>query len=94
VFSKEASNTLPPRRFYNHKIQIDGPKGVESLGYSALRHQSTEELLQIKKFLKENLQKGFIEASQAPYSLPTLFVRKPNGGLRFCIDFRKLNDLI
>ncbi len=94
VFSKEASNTLPPRRFYDHKIQIDGPKGVESLGYSTLRYQSTKELLQIKKFLKKNLQKGFIEASQAPYSLPTLFVRKPNKGLRFCIDFRKLNDLI
>ncbi len=63
VFSKEASNTLPPRRFYNYKIQIDGPKGVESLGYSALYYQSIKELLQIKKFLKENLQKGFIEAS-------------------------------
>jgi hypothetical protein len=38
VFSKEASNILPPRQFYNYKIQIDGPKGVESLGYSALRY--------------------------------------------------------
>ncbi len=63
MFSKKASNILPPRQFYNYKIQIDGPKGVESLGYSALHYQSIEELLQIKKFLKKNLQKGFIKAS-------------------------------
>ncbi len=63
MFSKEASNTLPPRQFYNYKIQIDGLKGVESLEYSTLRYQSIEELLQIKKFLKKNLQKGFIKAS-------------------------------
>ncbi len=30
------SNILPPRQFYNYKIQIDGPKEVESLGYSTL----------------------------------------------------------
>ncbi len=55
VFSKEAFNILPPRQFYNYKIQIDGSKRVESLGYSALYYQSIEELLQIKKFLKKNL---------------------------------------
>jgi hypothetical protein len=38
VFSKEASNELPPRRFYNHKIQIDDPKEIDTLGYSPLRH--------------------------------------------------------
>ena len=31
--------------------------------------------------------------SQAPFVSPVLFVRKPNGSLRFCIDFRKLNNL-
>ncbi len=87
VFSKEASNILLLRQFYNYKIQIDGLKGVESLGYSALYYQSIEELLQIKKFLKKNLQKGFIKASQALYSLLILFIRKPNKGLQFCINF-------
>lgn len=41
----------------------------------------------IKTFLQENLEKGFIEASQAPFAAPVLFVKKPNGALRFCIDF-------
>jgi hypothetical protein len=41
--------------------------------------------------LLDNLDKGFIEASQAPYASLTLFVKKPDGSLRFCVDFRKLN---
>jgi hypothetical protein len=43
--------------------------------------------------LEDNLAKGFIEASQAPFASPVLFVKKANGGLRFCIDFRRLNDI-
>jgi len=93
VFSKEASNVLPPHRPYDHKIQIDGPKGPESLGYSPLRQQSTYELQEVKRFLEENLQRGFIEPSQSPFASPVLFVKKPNGALRFCVDYRKLNDL-
>jgi len=41
----------------------------------------------------EHLDKGFIEPSQAPFAAPILFVRKANGGLQFCIDFRKLNAI-
>ena len=93
VFSKEASNVLPPHRSYDHKIQIDDPKALESLGYSPLYHQSTDELKEIKRFLEENLERDFVVPSQAPFASPTLFVKKPNGGLRFCIDFRKLNNL-
>ena len=41
----------------------------------------------------DNLVKGFIEPSQAPFASPILFTKKPNGGLRFCIDYRKLNNI-
>jgi len=90
VFSKAASDELPPHRSYDHKIELESNA---QLLYSPLYSQSTEELRLIKEYLTENLDKGFIEASQAPWSSPTLFVKKPNGGLRFCIDFRKLNAL-
>ena len=56
VFSKEASNVLPPHCSYDHKIQIDDPKGTDSLGYLPLRQQSTHELQEVKRFLEENLQ--------------------------------------
>jgi hypothetical protein len=89
-FSKAASDTLPPRREYDHKITLEAD---HTLGHGPLYSQSTEELVILKKYLLENLDKGFIEPSQAPYSSPVLFVKKPNGGLRFCIDFRKLNAI-
>jgi hypothetical protein len=92
VFSKAASDTLPPRRPYDHKIQLTGDT-TDALSFSPLRHQSTEELQAIKQYLVENLHKGFIDASKAPFAAPILFVKKPNGSLRFCIDFRKLNEL-
>ena len=41
----------------------------------------------------KNLHKGWIKPSQAPYSSPVLFVKKPNGSLRFCVNYRKLNQL-
>jgi hypothetical protein len=90
VFSKKASDQLPPHRLYDHKIQLEADN---TLGYSPLYNQSVEELLAVKKYLNENLKKGFIVNSQAPFASPTLFVKKANGSLRFCVDFRKLNAL-
>ena len=89
-FSESASNQLPPHRSYDHKIHLEGQA---PLGYSPLYNQSTDELKATKQYLIDNLHKGFIEPSQAPYASPTLFVKKPNGGLRFCVDFRRLNAL-
>jgi predicted aspartyl protease len=90
VFSKAASDTLPPHRTYDHRIQLEAEN---TIGYHPLYRQSTEELKATKQYLLDNLDKGFIEASQAPYASPILFVKKPSGGLRFCIDFRKLNAI-
>ena len=90
MFSKRASDELPPHRSYDHKIELDAST---SLSYGPLYSQTTAELRALKDYLIENLDKGFIESSQAPWSSPVLFVKKPNGGLRFCIDFRKLNLL-
>jgi hypothetical protein len=46
-----------------------------------------------KQYLVNNLRKGFIIPSQAPYASLILFIKKPSGGLRFYINFRKLNAL-
>jgi hypothetical protein len=52
-----------------------------------------EELEVVKKYLVDNLDKGFIEPSQALFAAPILFVKKADGSLHFYIDFRKLNLL-
>ena len=64
-----------------------------SLGHSPLYRMTTEELAAVKEYLLENLHKGFIVPSSAPFASPVLFVSKPNGGLRFCVDYRKLNSI-
>ena len=90
AFSKANLNKLPPYRPYDYKIKLikDVP-----LGYHPLYHQTVEELRTLKDYLIDNLDKGFIEHSSAPFASPILFVKKPSGGLRFCIDYRKLNEL-
>ena len=54
---------------------------------------SRDKLLVLKKYLEENLRKGFIPASTSSAASPVLFARKPGGGLRFCVDYRKLNAI-
>lgn len=90
VFSKTASDQLPPHRVYDHKISLEQPLPNH---FSPLYRQSTAELLATKEYLMDNLNKGFIVNSDYPFASPILFVAKPGGGLRFCIDYRKLNEL-
>jgi hypothetical protein len=54
---------------------------------------NTEELAAAKKYLQENLRKGFITTSNASIALLVLIALKPSGGLRFYIDYRKLNSI-
>jgi hypothetical protein len=88
TFSKAAANELPDHRNYDHKIDLEPGK---KHGYGPLYNMSRDELLVLRKYLDENLIKGFIRASKSPVASPVIFVRKPGGGLRFCVDYRGLN---
>ena len=52
-----------------------------------------EKLVELKKQLTELLEKGFIRPSVSPWGAPVLFMRKKDGSMRLCIDFRKLNQV-
>ena len=54
---------------------------------------SPEELDAVKRYLDSHLAKRFIQASSASYSSPVLFVKKPGGEIRFCVDYRGLNAI-
>ena len=43
--------------------------------------------------IDDMLEKGVIETSDSPWSSPIVFVKKKDWTIRFCIDFRKLNDV-
>ena len=51
------------------------------------------ELKELKKQLKALLDKGFIRLSSSPWGCPALFVKKKDGSLRMCVDYRPLNEV-
>jgi len=51
------------------------------------------ELQELRKQVTDFLAKGIITPSNSPFGAPVLFVPKPNGGLRFCLDYRALNAI-
>jgi hypothetical protein len=83
-FFKSKSDKLLPHWLYDHKIEL---KGNNTLRYSLLYKITMAELETVKEYLINNLDKGFIKASQVLYIAPVLFVKKLDRSLRFCIDF-------
>ena len=51
------------------------------------------ELKELKKQLEELLDRGFIRPRISPWGAPILFVRKKDGSMRLCIDYRRLNQV-
>ncbi|KAL0554692.1 hypothetical protein IC582_008619 [Cucumis melo] len=85
----EAPKTLPPKREIDHRILTmleQRPINVRPYKYG---HVQKEE---IEKLVSEILQTGIIRPSRSPYSSPILLVKNKDGGWRFCMDYRKLNQ--
>ena len=90
VFSPKEADKLPPHRPYDHNIRLTEGKTPP---FGPLYPMSRTELTALKEWLEENLRKGFVRPSSSPAASPVLFVKKPGGGLRFCVDYRGLNNI-
>ena len=88
VFSKRRAKELPPHREFDHKINLDSEPELKQ---APLYKMNQKELDTVHAYIEENLANGFIEPSDSPFNSPVLFVKKKNGDLRFCVDYRKLN---
>lgn len=98
VFSRRAAETLPPKRGPEIDLRISVEQDPETgrekeIPWGPLYSMSRDELLVLRKTLTELLDKGFIRVSNSPAAAPVLFVKKPGGGLRFCVDYRALNSI-
>ena len=87
VFPDDISG-LPPDR--EVEFTIDLIPGTKPISIPPYRMASTE-LRELKAQLEELLSKGFIQPSISPWGAPILFVKKKDGSLRLCIDYRQLN---
>ena len=90
AFLSTDANTLPPHRSYDHKIEVV-PGG--KLPCARNRPLSPMELRVLKRWLDDNLAKGFIRPSKSGVASPVLLAQKPGGGVRICVDYRGLNNV-
>ena len=88
AFSKAGADQLPPRRKYDHAIELEEGKEPP---FGSIYPLSPAESKELKEWIEENLQQGFIRNSKAPARAPILFVWKKDGTLQLCHDFRGLN---
>ena len=90
VFDKALLDELPPHRSYDCAIEHEPGKRPP---FGPIYPLSEPEAAALRQFLDENLPKGFISESSSPAGAPVLFVRKKDGSLRMCVDYRGLNTV-
>jgi len=86
------STELPPHRGENDfHIELDPPDAKPV--WRPLRHLSPQESEELKKQVKELLEKGWIRHSKSPWGATVVFAPKKDGGIRVCMDYRGLNKV-
>ena len=88
VFEKKNAERLPEHRLYD--CPIDLVEGA-SPPFGPIYGLSEPELVALRTYIDENLANGFIRHSKSPVGAPILFVKKKDGSLRLCVDYRGLN---
>ncbi|XP_072997189.1 uncharacterized protein [Typha latifolia] len=81
---------LPPDREID--FTIDLLPGTEPISKAPYR-MAPAELRELQTQLQELLDLGFIRPSVSPWGAPVLFVKKKDGSMRLCIDYRELNKV-
>ncbi|KAL0182069.1 hypothetical protein M9458_021444, partial [Cirrhinus mrigala] len=90
TFSKRKASLLPPHQPSDCAIELI-PGSTPPKGRIFPLSQPESEAM--KKYIKEELAKGFIRPSTSPATAGFFFVKKKDGTLRPCIDYRSLNDI-
>lgn len=81
---------MPPDR--DSDFYIDLAPGTQPIFIPPYR-MAPPELKELKEQLQDLLDKGFIKPSVSPWGAPMLFLKKKDGSMRMCIDYRQLNKV-
>ncbi|GJS83959.1 putative reverse transcriptase domain-containing protein [Tanacetum coccineum] len=89
VFLEELPG-IPPIRDVEFNIElIPGAEPSQALIDATIEFKKSL----LKDQLQELLERGFIRPSVSPWGAPVLFVKKKDGSMRLCIDYRELNKI-
>ena len=89
VFPKELPG-LPPEREVDMFIEVlPGMTPISIAPYC----MAPTELKELETQLQELLDKGFVRPSVSPWGAPVLFIKKKDGTLRMCIDYKQINKV-
>src|SRR3954471_5280734 len=81
---------MPPDRDIEFLIELlPGTAPISKRPY----RMPADDLEEIKKHIKELLEKGYIRPSSSPWGAPVLLVEKKDGSLRMVVDYRSLNEV-
>ena len=89
-----SASQLPPEhrttQLGDVELEIEEVPGSKPVRRPAIKLNPAE-LEELKRVLKQLLDAGHIRPSSSSYAAPVMFVKKPDGGLRFVADYRMLN---
>ena len=74
---------------FKHEIMTGEARPIKQ----ALRSMPLAKRNEVKELFEEIKGSGVIEPSSGPWSSPVVLVKKKDDSTRFCVDYRKLNDV-
>ena len=88
VFQKDPMILVEPRGT-THKINARNTQPIKQ----APRRIPVKKRDEAVRAVNEMKEQGIVEPSSSPWCAPVVLVRKKDGSTRFCVDYRKLNDV-
>ncbi len=88
IFFKKNVDILSLHRAHDHVIHL---KEDAQFSVFALYDMSRDKILELRRYLNENLSKDFIQVNHSQIIISVLFVKKFEEELRFCVNYWDLN---